>query len=332
MLEVLRRGLRKLPGGTIRPRQLGAFLALVCILGLVIVSGIAARLSSAAVAERIQQNMVTTATGLADRLDMDMFERYREIRNLANMRPLAPIWEGDPAQVQAVLDQVQATMKHFAWIGFARPDGTVLAATRGLLQGVSVAARPWFKDGLRGPAVGDLHEAVMLAKLLDARPGDDPERFVDIAFPVRAPDGRLLGVLGAHLSSRWAEGLRQRVLKAQPGTKVSVLSAGGVVLLGEDPGSAPFAADEVARMGVTRSGAFVHRFNGVQMLTGYAVADGAQDYPGLKWIVVAQQPSDAAFASAYRLAFTIIAVGGVVLIVCGGLSLWLVGRIRATPL
>ncbi|GGF48603.1 diguanylate cyclase [Azorhizobium oxalatiphilum] len=328
MREALRHRIHKLQDSTTIAQQMTLLLGFVCLLGLGLVSLAAARMSGAEIAGRIQQEMALTASGLADRLDMDMFERYREIKLLSGMRPMEGTWEGDPAQLRAVLDQLESTMDYFAWIGFARPDGTVVAASKGMLEGVSVAARPWFRDGLKRPAVGDVHEALLLAKLL--RPADykgEPDRFVDIAFPVRSRDGRLLGVIGAHLAFDWAEGLRRTALAARPDTEVMVLSREGTVLLGQSIGTRPFAPDVLARMKAAPSGAFVADQDGHRWLTGFAAADGEQDYPGLGWIVVARQSSGVAFASAYNLAFTIIGLGGVVLVICVLLSTWLATRI-----
>lgn len=327
MREALRHRLHKLQDRTTMAQQLSLLMGLVCLIGLGAVALASARLSEREVTARIQQDMATTAQTLADRLDMDMFERYREIKILSSMRPLEGIWEGDPTLLRSVLDQLQLSMRHFAWIGFARPDGIVAAASQSMLEGASVAARPWFKDGQSGAAVGDVHEAVLLAKLLQASPSNEPERFVDISFPVRDSNGRLLGVLGAHLAFRWAEGLRQSALNGKPGTEVSVLTRDGKVLLGAGIDTTPFSPARVAAMVRSVSGAFVDAENGQHMLTGFATADGEQDYPGLGWIVVARQDSAVAFASANTLAVTIIGLGAIVLLACVGLSAWLAARI-----
>ncbi len=328
MREALRHRLHKLQDSTSIAQQLGVVLSVVCILGLIVVSIFSARLSGWAIAERIQQNMSLTAATIADRLDVDMFERYREVRNLAQLRALDIAWEGDAALLRAALNQAQSGMRHFAWIGFARPDGQVVAATQGMLEGTSVFSRPWFRDGLKGPTVGDLHEAVLLAKLLpNLGATGDPERFVDIAFPVHSRDGRLLGVLGAHLYFRWVEGLRDTVLKAQPGVNIVVMSSEGIVLLGPERGDTPFTKDRIARMSVTRTGAFVQKSPAGDLLTGYAISDGEQDFPGFGWIVVAQQPAEDAFASAYHVAFRIIGYGAIALLVCVGLTLWFARRL-----
>ena len=54
-----------------------------------------------------------------------------------------------PGRMRRALERVQQTFSDFAWIGFADVDGKVVASTGGLLQGNSVAQRPWFKEGLQ---------------------------------------------------------------------------------------------------------------------------------------------------------------------------------------
>ncbi|MHA0111035.1 hypothetical protein ACXYUI_28445, partial [Klebsiella pneumoniae] len=78
-------------------------------------------------------------------------------------------WQGDPAALRSSLEDFQRSFSEFAWIGFADADGRVVASSGGLLEGKSVAARPWFKQGLDRMAVGDVHEAVMLSSLLAQR-------------------------------------------------------------------------------------------------------------------------------------------------------------------
>ena len=57
--------------------------------------------------------------------------------------------------------------------------------------------------GLRGPYLGDRHRAELLQSLL-APASPNPLYFIDVAVPITAPDGRVTGVLAAHLYWRWA--------------------------------------------------------------------------------------------------------------------------------
>lgn len=91
-----------------------------------------------------------------------------------------------------------------AWIGFASVDGTVMTASNGLLEGASVAERPWFRQGLEHEYAGDIHEAVLLNKLLN-KPDASPLRFIDLAEPVLDEEGNVVGVLGMHINFAWVE-------------------------------------------------------------------------------------------------------------------------------
>src|SRR5690606_23763608 len=89
----------------------------------------------------------------------------------------------------------------------AEPGGTVRAATGGMLEGLSVAQRPWFQLAQQGTYVGDLHEAQLLAKLLKSMSPDRPIRFIDFAVPIRDESGNLRAVLGSHAYWGWASDL-----------------------------------------------------------------------------------------------------------------------------
>ncbi|MBL8523545.1 MAG: diguanylate cyclase [Betaproteobacteria bacterium] len=130
-------------------------------------------------------------------------ERQREIDLLAQT-PLyrrAPL---DHPDVMKSLDRVQKSYPYYTWIGVTDAEGKVQSATKGMLAGANVAKRPWFINGLEGSFVGDLHEAVLLAKLIPTDPGRGPMRFIDFAAPVYDDQNRLRGVLGAHAEWRWA--------------------------------------------------------------------------------------------------------------------------------
>ena len=231
--------------------------------------------------------------------------------------------------MREVLNGIKASRPEFAWIGFAAPDGTVLAASGGLIEGVSVADRPWFRTALAGPMVGDVHEAKLLATLLEDDGTGEPFRFVDIAFPLNVgwPDDRC-----PRRSSELAMGehvARARVAaNAAPSeTDIWVLSRDGVVLLGSELGSKPFSADRLAAMRDSRHGAFVDTTAAGAYLTSYAVTRGYGDYPGLGWTVIARQPESTAFARARELAGIIAWLGVPVALLGIAAALAIAGRI-----
>ena len=99
-----------------------------------------------------------------------------------------------------------------SWAGLAEPDGTVIAASNGLLVGQNVGERPWFRQGLKGEYAGDVHEAVLLASLL--RRQDEPIRFIDFAVPFVDQAGAVRGVLGLHLDVSWIKRLIDELSQA----------------------------------------------------------------------------------------------------------------------
>ncbi|MCB5177149.1 sensor domain-containing diguanylate cyclase [Microvirga lenta] len=293
-------------------RQITILVGVLCLVLVCSAAAGAALIAHMRTKQLVMADAADTAATMAAMLDRDMFERFREAQNVAQMQPLQDIWTGDPARIRQVLNQLQSSFPDYAWIGYATPDGTVRAATRGMLEGQSVQARPWFQDGLKAPAVGDVHEAKLLAGLLGPGPNNEPFRFVDVAAPVRDRDGTVIGVLGAHLSWSWADA-RRRALLAQPGRTGNdalwVLAEDGTVLLGPEIGDKPFSAERIQAMRRERTGAFEDETGPEPILTGFAVASGHRSYPGLGWIVVSRQPDDVAFAAARSIAWTILGLG-----------------------
>jgi len=163
----------------------------------------------------------------------------------------------DPKTLRPVMDQMIAEGGKISWVGFATLDGTVQSAAGGLLEGADVSSRPWFREGLEGDFAGDVHEAVLLAKLLGSE-GDDPPRFLDYALPVRDSSGRQIGVLGLHINFDWAARLVadmaaalqiDAVLVSQDGTAiVSTLESNPA-----QPSSAPFRLASLGTSGSVRA-------------------------------------------------------------------------------
>lgn len=299
-----------LPGHLTLRQQIALAAAALCVFVVAVIAAGTAWLSYGQTSAFIRQDLAATARVLADRLNRSLFSRYREVRIFAELAPLKPLWHGKPAALRAVLDQLQESYSEYSWIGFAGTDGTVLAGTQGMLEGSSVAARPWFLNGLGGSAVEDVHEAQLLSKLLGPGPSGEPFRFVDLAFPVRGSDGEVLGVLCAHLSWDFAASLRDSMLSTMDfssGNELLVLARDGTALLGAAVNTNPFSKERIEAMRRQRSGTFVDEAG--TMLAAFAVVESGADYPGLGWIVVARQPYAAALAPVGQLVWTISALG-----------------------
>ncbi|MBB2961425.1 sensor domain-containing diguanylate cyclase [Methylobacterium sp. R2-1] len=300
-------------------------------IGLAVVGGTtagSALLARVQATDMAQDALLQVARSVADRLDQDLAERQREIRNVAALEALQPHWLENTGSLRKVLDTMQSTLPDYAWIGFADQDGRVRAATGGILEGASVAQRPWFSNGIKQAAVEDVHPASLLQSLLKPHADGTPFRFVDVAAPVSDGSGRIIGVLGTHLSWRWADVVRREVLSSRrPELKedIIVLDRSGRVLLGPDLGAAPYTAAELA------AGRFIDRRAGGDRLATAAATHGRGDYAGLGWIVVALQPVDTALAGANRLTGLILLVG-LIAAVLGMVGIGLIAGRLSRPL
>lgn len=149
-------------------------------------------------------NLLITAKSISNRLANSLTEREREIILLSQSPFIAESDFNNP-RIQQQLDQVQESYKYYAWLGIANPTGNVVVAADDLLKGVNVKDRAWFKGGLVHPYLGDVHEAVLLAKKVKALNPNEPLRFIDFAAPIYDPKTqRIKGVLAAHADWSWA--------------------------------------------------------------------------------------------------------------------------------
>jgi len=298
----------------VRPRQgrrrsLGTWLALAFALLSLVLTVLLVEVVDIAATGQVQTSighgLRELALQTADKLDRGMFERYREVRLLAGRRDLAP-GTASLAERRAALDAIQDTYGFYDWIGMAGADGRVQVAGRGLLEGADVTQRPWFRNAQRGVNVGDVHEAVLLARVLPKQ-GGEPRRFVDVAFPWLDRDGKTIGVLGAHLSWQWARTVERSVIApiAARGGRVEALivSSAGVILLGPKNLQGQ-TIDLPSFQSAQRQdhGFLVERWpDGHSYLVGYARSQGFDSYPGLGWTVLVRQTVDDAYAPALRL-------------------------------
>ncbi|HEY0586620.1 MAG TPA: ATP-binding protein [Pseudoduganella sp.] len=264
-----------------------AFCALAIAMGAIL-AAIIARTAGNQVKADIGSALSDLAQQAADKLDRNMFERYREVQLLAQRPDMGAA--ATLAARRATLEQHQRSYPHYAWIGVTASNGRVLAATGGLLENFDVSERPWYRNAQAGTFVGDVRDAVMLAKLLPA-PDTQAQRFVDLAFPLA--DGS--GVLGAHLSWQWARELERSVTEpasAHRPVQAIIVDRQGKVLLGPEE----LLAKTLPLPGQD-SGYSVGRWpDGVDYLAGYARTRGHSSYPGLGWTVLVRQSVDTAWA------------------------------------
>jgi hypothetical protein len=78
----------------------------------------------------------------------------------------------------------------------------------GLLVGKSILERPIYQEAVEHPFIGDVHDAILLAKLLP-NPSNEPLQFVDISVPIMNSQGEFKGVIASHLSWAWANEIKE---------------------------------------------------------------------------------------------------------------------------
>jgi len=295
-----------------RPRGLAGYMGLafstLAIALTVVVVEVVEREAGRHVERSIGHGLGELALQASDKLDRGMFERYREVGLVARRFALAGPGPGPGrAEWRQMLDDVRATYSYYSWIGLADPQGKVVVSAGGLLEGADVSSRPWFREARKGGGhVGDVHEALLLSRLLP-QPGGEPLRFVDVAFPLRDRAGKDLGVLGAHLSWQWARDVERSIiepLEAERQVQALIVGRNGTVLLGPPDLQGrriDLASLRAARAG-DRPGYAIEKWaDGKTYMTGYSTSKGYADYPGLGWTVLVRQDVDTAFVPVKRL-------------------------------
>ena len=286
------------------PRGLGTQLALTfSLLSIVLTVALVAVVERRAVDQlkiRIGNSLADLAAQTSDKLERGMFERYREVALIASRTALTTP-EYSLSRRRQALERVQQSYSYYEWLGVTDTEGKVVVATNGLLEGANVSSRPWFSDGLRGGHVGDVHEAKLLDKLLPLQVDKSPRRFVDVAFPFADDEGKVRGVLGAHLSWTWARDIERSVVGSadRAGTvETLILNSTGRVLLGpKELMDATLSLASFRDATPTRRGDYtVERWpDGKDYLVGYQKGSGYADYPGLDWVVLVRQPVELAW-------------------------------------
>ncbi len=212
---------------------------------------------------------------------------HTDWRDVAALAPSVSPDEG--AQARAALDLIVGDGERISWAGIAALDGTVTAASLGMLEGASVAGRPWFDAGLRGPFAGDVHEAKLLAGLLPAGPDGAPPRVLDLAAPIPGADGQAVGVVGFHVNFAWARAYLAETA-AMVGIEAVVVDRQGVVVVGPpDLQSERMNLASMRAASVGAQSAVVETWpDGVASLSAVVPSLSYRDLPSFGWSLIAR--------------------------------------------
>lgn len=268
-----------------------------------------------------QASLDALASAAATVLAENLVERRREVE-LLTQTPLFRQAPFSSSEFRRSLERLRLSYPHYSWIGLTDVEGEVKVATSNHLVGVAVQSRPWFVHGKERVFVGDVHEAVLLAKLLPPENRDQPVRFIDFASPVLDDEGNLRGVLGAHAYWRWAGSVLSVVIPpdaAKSALEVFIVNQDGRVIYPEGG-----VARSVSSMPAGRARATPvvrHEWNdGVEYLTAAAPVAEPVSHGGLGWKVYIRQPREVVLADVKRLQHTILSatsIAAVLLLLLG---------------
>jgi len=247
--------------------------------------------------------LINISKNIANILDKEMFERYKEIKFAATL-PVMTNENSTQAQRRELIEKIKNNYNHHEWIGYALPDGTVNAGTKGYLEGKNAKGRPWHPAGLKGPYIGDVHDALLLARLLPNTTGEEIY-FSDVAFPVKTKDNKVLGVLCTHLSWQWTRDVIRSIEKEHD-IEIFLLSKDGMVLVG--PGESE--RKELIDISKEINSKFLKQENSSydilswntneSYLTAHTVSKGFEEYKGFGWKVIVREPINSAFSEANK--------------------------------
>nr|MDJ0571863.1 ATP-binding protein [Pleurocapsa sp. MO_192.B19] len=258
------------------------------------------------------QSLEQLAAQMANKLEEGLLERYKDIQVLSTLNSIRQPTDSLTV-TRTLLEKLQKLYPKYSWIGLTDTQGNVLVSTGGLLEGKNASQRPWFQQAQTKPYIGDVHDALLLAKLLP-NPGDEPLRFVDLAAPVTDSQDKFQGVLCAHLSWNWARDIERSLLKlTSPKNPVEIFitSRDGSVLL-----APPRFPEEQLNLTTIKqaskdgSGYSIETWsNKRDYLTVFARSSENRDYLGLNWLVVVRQSKELAFAPVRSLQRQVLLTG-----------------------
>jgi signal transduction histidine kinase len=231
--------------------------------------------------------------------------------------------------------RLRSAYPDLAWIAAADAAGVVLATAGSensidrLSSGDNVAATPWFSAGLRRPWIGVIGTFTS--------PSAVP-RLGDLAAPVRDDSGRIVGVIAAHLTWRWASTDVQRLsntLDTHGSAQTLVLNRAGVVVVGPEAlRNAPWSGllvDEAPPIEPPLHLTGAPRFERLPTGQTVLVARAAVSIEGAEtrdaWQVQLSEPKDMVYQRANALAFRIVWIS-----ICLGLATAVLGALGARHL
>ncbi len=310
---------------------LSAAVLLTVLTLLALVHHYALRDAERAAGQRLQQ----LSWQMRDTLNRAVQKAIGDIRLISALPQIQQ--PRSPDEARHVLESLQKAFPDYAWLALAHPDGKLYAATQGTLEGQDISTRNWFVQGRERFYASDFHAATLLGKKLPA--SSDPWRFVDIAGPVPAADGRSRAVLCVQMGWGWARRQVQTMLVPQgqpPGTEIFIVRQDGTVILGPQGSEETIlSTDSLTLSKSGQPGAIRERWaDGQRYLTAYSLSgssasssSSSSDPATPSWSVLVRQPEAVALAAAHALERRILLAGAALVVLVALLGAILTRRL-----
>ena len=305
-------------------------LAMTCSfgVGLFLLNNVERRLLGVA-----GQELMTAAVEVSDKLDQLLYERYRDIKMIANAFGRRAY---DRAYMTDYLKWMRATYEpDYLWLGVVDQQGIVITSTDDTIIGQDFSRSSWFQSARSQRAV--------IAEDVGAHLGDHGVDTVAFSAPMFDEEGRFQGVLTGRIAlpaieavvtetvrtlahrSKFSELVEYKILSRTGDVFVdSNLAYKGKMNLPSMDVSSALAGLE-GRTGFVEE---IHENRSEPVITGYTVTKGRADFSGFHWPVLIRMDRSVVFASIWSMLWEMVAVGVLACLPLVVLLIWMTVRLR----
>ncbi len=307
---------------TLDPRRSLVVGAMWLIIGLAAAFSVAATVWVGSIArENVLEQHVRRLSLETDQLSSDLGQalaaRLDAVRAAERMLG-ATEGAGQTSRLKDVFDELVSAYPQLDWIAVADSHGEVVG-TNGVLPVSSDQGKsPWFAGARQGPWLGVIEGSRARPDRaragLGAETGSNTAALGDLAAPVRDAEGRVVGVIAAHLSWRRAPYHPERLTdESDPrgSTQAQVLDRDGVVRIGPDslrnkPWNGIPIEDKKAAAPASASPQFERLPDGRHVLVARAPVSTGNEVAPLGWQVQLSEPNERVYQRADAVAFKIL--------------------------
>ncbi len=278
------------------------------------------------------ESLAVAAVDIADKLDLQMVERYGDIQMLARSRVFQA---GDATAMTEKLQWMADAYPVYEWIAVADATGRNIAATDPTSIGQDKQHDDWFRLARESGGV----------VAIEPRASEDAQGAIVavLTAPIKGRSGEFLGVVTSRIALAVLEDCFARTvtaLQAQWGSHVRIeyqfLHRMGEVIA--DSHLREEGVVNLRRMGLRSAGLFDsappgfveerHLRRGVDVITGYAMTKGIEEIGAFRWGILVRVDRDD-LVSPIRTTMTKIGLAGIGMVFpLVGVLLWSVRRLH----